>query len=402
MKQKVLDAQRYLSEIGADGWLLYDFHRNNELAHLFLEISPEKHVTRRFFYWIPAKGEPVRLVHAIESDVLDAWPGEKKHFLSWQSLNAQLKEILSGAKRIAMEYSPMNAIPYVSKVDAGTVELIRSFGAEVVSSALFLPYFTSVITEEQGKSHIRAGQALDRIVGEAWDWIREQLNAKGSVQEYDAQQQILRNFEKSGIVTDSPPIVAVNAHSADPHYAPSKERSSPIHKGDFILIDMWGKESHPGAIFADITRVGVAAAAPSEKQQKVFSIVRKAQKDATDLVKKRFSEKKPIYGWEVDDCARRIIEEAGFGNYFIHRTGHNIETNLHGSGTQMDNLEMHDERPILPSTCFSVEPGIYLPGEFGVRLEHDVYVHQDGTIEIVGGEQDQMVCLGEGPENPIS
>lgn len=393
MKQKIYDAQRYLQEMGADGWLLYDFHLSNPLAHLFLETSPKKHVTRRFFYWIPAEGEPIRFVHAIESDVLDAWPGEKKLFLSWQSLHEGLKNILSGAKRVAMEYSPNNAIPYISKVDAGTVELIRSFGVEVVSSGPFLLRFTSVLTKEQGESHIRAGKALDRIANRAWEWIRAKLHAGESFGEYEVQQQMEREFERLGLESDSPPIVGVNRHSADPHYVPSRERSSPIRKGDFILIDLWGKEKRPGAIYADIARVGVAASAPSTRQQEIFSIVRTAQKEAIALVRKRFAEKKILHGWEVDDAARNVIKKAGYGEAFIHRTGHNIDVDVHGSGTHMDNLEMHDVRPVLPSTCFSVEPGIYLQKEFGVRLETDVYIHSDGRIEIACGEQDEIVPL---------
>lgn len=393
MKQKIHDAQRYLQEMGVDGWLLYDFHRNNELAHLFLEISPEKHVTRRFFYWIPARGEPVCLVHAIESDVLNAWPGEKKQFLSWQSLHEQLRKILSGAKQIAMEYSPNNAIPYISKVDAGSVELIRSFGVEVVSSGPFLLHFTSVMSKEQGQSHVRAGAALNRIAKEAWDWVREKLKIGESFGEYDVQQEMMRGFERLGLESDSPPIVGVNAHSADPHYAPTKEHSSPIRKGDFILIDLWGKEKIPGAIYADIARVGVAATAPTKREEEIFSVVRMAQKEAIALVRKRFAEKKKLAGWEVDECARNVVKKAGFGEYFLHRTGHNIDVNVHGSGTHMDNLEMHDVRPVLPSTCFSIEPGIYIRGEFGVRLESDVYIHPDGLVEVVGGEQDSIVCL---------
>jgi Xaa-Pro aminopeptidase len=387
--KKVEEAQEHLRKMHVDGWLLYDFHKNNELAHLFLEIPKDQMVTRRFFYWIPAKGEPIKIVHAIEPHILDAWPGQKKIFLSWESLHAAIGEVLKGMKRIAMEYSPKNAIPYVSKVDAGTVDLVRSFGVEVVSSGTFLPHFTAVITKEQGESHIRAGKKLDEIVMNAWKWIQESK----AVTEYDLQQKILADFKKEKLVTDGSPIVAVNAHSADPHFSPCKEKSTRIQRGDFILIDLWCKEEGPGAIFGDITRVGVFAKEPTKKQQEVFSIVRAAQKAGTELVKKRFAAQKTVCGWEVDDCVRNVIQKAGYGKYFTHRTGHSIEVNLHGSGTHIDNLEMHDERPILPSTCFSIEPGIYLPGEFGIRLEYDVYIHQNGKVEIVGGEQDEIVAL---------
>lgn len=287
----------------------------------------------------------------------------------------------------------MNAIPYVSKVDAGTVELVRSFGVEVVSSGSFLAHFTAVISDEQGQSHVRAGKALDQIAEGIWKWIAAKLRSDEAIGELEVQQQMLREFERHGLETDSPPIVAVNAHSADPHYATSPQHSSPIKKGDWIQIDLWGKERQPGAVFGDISRVGLAGQKPSEKQQQIFTLVRSAQKKAIALVKQRFAEKKGIAGWEVDDAARKLIAQAGFGDYFIHRTGHSIETSVHGSGANMDNLEMHDERPILPSTCFSVEPAIYLPDEFGVRLESDVYVHKDGKVEVVGGEQDEIACL---------
>ena len=393
MKQKIREAQRYLQEMGVDGWLLYDFHGNNELAREFLELPKKKNITRRFFYWIPTKGDPVKIVHAIEQHVLDEWPGEARVFLSWESLQEQIRRTLKGVKRAAMEYSPKNAIPYVSRVDAGTVDLIRSFGVEVVSSGSFLPHFTAVISDVQGRSHIRAGHALDRIVHEAWVWIAQHLIKNESISDFDVQQKLLGDFAKEGLVTEGVPIVGINAHSADPHYVPAKEHPVPIRKGDWILIDFWAKEDQPQSIYGDVTRVAVADRHPTKKQQEIFSIVRKAQIAATELVIDRFTQKKPLSGWEVDDCARRVIVEAGYGEFFIHRTGHSIEMSLHGSGANMDNLEMHDVRPILPSTCFSIEPGIYLPNDFGVRLEYDLYVHQDGRVEIVGGEQNEIVCL---------
>ncbi len=391
--KKIVEAQKRLKEIGADGWLLYDFHKNNELAHHFLEIPREQMTTRRFFYWIPVHGETVKIVHAIESHALDGWPGQKRIFLSWQSLQKEVAAVLKGVRKVAMEYSPNNAIPYVSKVDAGTADFIRSLGVEIVSSGDFLPFFTAVLDENQAASHRRAAQALDRIVNDAWKWIGESLKKGISITEFDAQQKIHSDIGKHGLEADHAPIVAVNAHSADPHYEPKKSSSSPIRPGDFILIDLWGKEKQEGAVFGDITRVGCAAKLPTPKQEEIFRIVRRAQKAAAELVKARFAKKMRVEGWEVDDAAREVIRKAGYADFFIHRTGHSIETNLHGSGTHMDNLEMHDERLILPSTCFSIEPGIYLPGEFGVRLEHDIYIRKDGTVEITGGEQDEIVCL---------
>jgi Xaa-Pro aminopeptidase len=391
--KKIEEAQKYLKEMHLDGWLLYDFHGNNELARHFLAIPKGKMTTRRFFYWIPAKGEPIKIVHAIEGEVLDHFPGEKRVFLSWQSLESEVGKALKGAKKIAMEYSPKNAIPYISRVDAGTVDLVRSFGVEVASSGDFLPHFTAVLSKEQGESQIRAGKACDEVVGEMWTWIAGQIRGGKSLSEYDAQQRILAEFKRRDLITDHAPIVGVNAHSADPHYEPLKDKSSPIRKGDFILIDLWAKEKGEGAVFGDITRVGVAAPKATQKQEEVFGVVRRAQKAAVALIKSRFAHKQRIEGWEVDDAARKVIRDAGYGEFFIHRTGHSIEISLHGSGAHMDNLEMHDVRPILPGTCFSIEPGIYLPGEFGVRLEHDVYIHLDGTVEVTGGEQDEIVYL---------
>jgi Xaa-Pro dipeptidase len=392
MKQ-IQQAQNYLKERNLDGWLLYDFHGSNPLARQFLGISSQLMTTRRFFYWIPASGTPVKIVHAIEAQVLDSLPGNKKSYSSWQSLEAELAAILQGAKKVAMEYSPKNAIPYVSLVDGGTIDLVRSIGAEVVSSADFLPHFTAVLTESQIASQMRAAKALDHIVGVVWDWIRDQLIAGRQLTEYDAQQKIVAEFKAFDLITDHDPIVAVNAHSADPHYEPKKENSSPIQRGDFILMDLWGKEKGERAVYGDITRVGIAASHPTPKQREVFQVVRQAQKSAIQLVQNRFHEKKRVEGWEVDEAARAVIRSAGYEKYFIHRTGHNIEVNLHGSGAHMDNLEMHDVRPLLPSTCFSIEPGIYLPGEFGVRLELDLLIHPDGKVEITGGEQEEIVCL---------
>lgn len=379
---KIEEAQKYLQERHLDGWLLYDFHGNNPLARQCLGIPDGKMTTRRFFYWIPAYGKPIKLVHAIEEGALDTAPGDKRRYASWQSLEQELKTLLKAARKVAMEYSPN--IPYVSLVDAGTVDLIRSFGVEVVSSADFLPHFTAVLTEAQLQSQRRAAQALDEIVADTWKSIRE------SMTEYDVQQKLLADFKKRNLITDHPPIVAVNAHSADPHYEPQKQGSSPIRKGDFILIDLWAKEKQ--GVYGDITRVAVLGR-PTTKQQEVFSIVRKAQKAAIELVKKRFANQERIEGWEVDEAARSVIRAAGYEKNFTHRTGHNIEVNLHGSGAHMDNLEMHDVRPILPGTCFSIEPGIYLPGEFGVRLELDLLIDPKGRVEITGGEQEAIVSL---------
>ncbi len=391
--KKIEQVQKYLNEMDIDGWLLYDFAKTNPLLYQFLEMPQDAIYRRRFFYWIPKKGKPVKIVHAIEPYVLDAWIGEKKIYSSWQKLHAELESVLQGSKSVAMEYSPKNEIPYVSLVDGGTIDLVRSFGVDVVSSSSFLPHFTAVLNDEQAQSHIRAANRLDTIVSDAWNWIKNHLNQNKNITEYDVQQKIVQDFHKNGLFTDTPPNVSVNANSANPHYLPNKENAKPIKKGDFILIDMWAKESKPHAVYGDITRVAVAAEVPTKKQSEIFTLVRKAQKAAIALVEERFKKGQKVLGFEVDDVARKIITDGGYGPQFIHRTGHNIGVELHGSGAHIDNLEMHDVRQILPGTCFSIEPGIYLEGQFGVRLEVDVYVDKNGKVLVTGGAQDEILCL---------
>jgi len=393
MKEKLLLAQQHIRKQKIDGWLLYDFHGSNEHARRFLEIPPDAMATRRFFYWIPAKGNPVKIVHAIESHLLEEWPGEKKIYFSWPLLTEHLHSVLKGVKRAAMEYSPDNAIPYVSRVDGGTIDMVRKAGVEVVSSGSFLPYFTAILDERQRKSHFAAAKALDQIAGDVWKWIGDCLKKRKRISEYEIQQKILEGIERKGCIAEGAPIVALNAHSADPHHSPSKKRPAFVKMGDFILLDLWCKKKAPGSIYGDITRVGIAAKQPKKEHEAIFQIVKKAQKAATELICKRFREGKEILGFEADDAARQVIQKAGYGEYFTHRTGHSIELSLHGSGAHLDNLEMHDERPLLPKTCFSVEPGIYLPGKFGVRLEYDLYVHADGRVEITGGDPAGIACL---------
>lgn len=388
----LFDVQAILNESSIDGWLLYDFRRSNELACQFLEIPSSVLLTRRFFYWIPKEGEPVKIVHAVE-DPLKNLPGKTLKFSSWQQLEKHLASCLIGSSKVAMEYSPYNAIPYVSKVDAGTVELIRSFGIEVVSSSDILQKLIGILSQQQIDMHIQAASILDRIAEKTWEMISYALNSHEKITELDVQRFILNEFAIHQCVTAAPPICAVNAHTADPHYSPQKELAVTIRPGDFILIDLWCKLDQANAIYADITRVGIAAKNPTAKQEAIFNLVRDAQQAATQLVKERFSSQKPLYGWEIDQAARDQITTAGYGEYFIHRTGHNIDTNDHGSGTNIDNFETQDQRQILPGTVFSIEPGIYLPGEFGIRLEYDLCVGLDGSVQITGGMQNAMTTL---------
>lgn len=387
--------QALLSQQGLDGWLLYDFRRSNDLACRFLGISQDKILTRRFFYWIPAKGMPVKIVNVIEIHNLDHLPGQVLSYKTWQEFEIALAATLKGSHRIAMEYSPRNALPYVSKVDAGTMELVRGHGVDVVSSADLLQSFSSVWTPKQLETHLKAAEVLSSTVEKTWRHIAASLQSNKPLTEYEVQQFMREEMARQGCVSSDSPICAVNAHSANPHYSAEAKHSSVIQAGDFILIDLWCKQDLPDAVYADITRVGVAASQPTRKQSEIFAIVKKARDAATDLVRSRFAEGKVLKGYEVDQCCRKIIADAGYGDYFVHRTGHNIDVEDHGNGAHLDSLETMDQRQLLPGTCFSIEPGIYLPGEFGVRLEYDIYVYQDGKIEITGGVQEHITCLKE-------
>ncbi|QLH37246.1 MAG: M24 family metallopeptidase [Parachlamydiaceae bacterium] len=391
MNPKLEQIQQELIRQQVDGWLIYDFRRSNPLACQFLELPENQLLTRRFFYWIPAKGEPVKITHAIENP-LNYLPGLTLRFSGWQQMEMHLAKVLAGYKTILMEYSPRNAIPTISKVDAGTIELIRSLGVEVKSSCNLLQLFTT-LTEKQEWTHLKAAEILEQIARATWKMISERLQQDKVLREEDVQKFMLDQMSIHGCVTSDPPICAVNENTANPHYSPVKPTSAIIKKGDFILIDLWCKLNQSQAVYADITRVGVASDEPTEKQKTIFNLVRNAQEAATQLVVNRFSENKILYGWEVDQTAREVITAAGYGDYFIHRTGHSIDTSDHGSGVNMDNLETHDQRPVIPGTCFSIEPGVYLPGEFGVRLEYDILISASGKVKITGGSQESIEIL---------
>jgi len=390
---RIQDVQKHLQKEKIDGWLIYDFHRINPFATDFLKLDPDLLVTRRFFYWIPAKGDPVKILHVIEPHVLPNIPGKTEIYLKWQELEAQLGKVLKGSKTVAMEYSPRNAIPYLSKVDAGIIDLVRSFQVEVVSSASFLQYYTCVLDEQQLQFHLEAAQFLDKVVGDAWDRIADSLRKGIKINEHQVRMFIADEMTAHGFVTEGLPICAVNEHSADPHFEPLKEGSSVIKRGDFVLIDLWCKKNHPRAVYGDITRVAVADATSTERQREIFSIVRAAQKSAIDLVIERYARGESLKGFEVDAACRKVIEEKGYGKYFTHRTGHNIYTKDHGPGAHIDSLETQDLRELIPHTCFSIEPGIYIPGEFGIRLECDVYLGDEGKAQVTGGIEDDLLVL---------
>ncbi|MCB1107450.1 MAG: M24 family metallopeptidase [Chlamydiia bacterium] len=386
--------QKQLELYKVDGWLLYEFHGSNPLALEIMKVPKAMLMTRRCFYWIPVEGSPIKIVHKIESHNLDHLPGEKKLYSTWKEMHQFLEEILQEKEKVAMEFSPKQAIPTVSLIDGGLVDLIRGYGPKVVSSAPFLQAFTCVWTDEQYAMHKEAAMVLENAANDVWALIKKSLDQGELIDEYQVQQFILKEFEKNGCETEGKPICAVNKNGADPHYCPTEGRSTAIHRGDFILIDLWCKKKKEGAVFADITRLGVASKEPTKRQQEIFQLVRAAQKGGTDLIIERYEKGKEIKGAEVDAKVRSIIEKGGYGEYFTHRTGHNIHTENHGPGANLDSLETDDSRPLIPRTCFSIEPGIYLPGEFGVRLEYDVYIHEGGEVEVTLPPQEAIVTLG--------
>ncbi len=385
--------QAALREAGLDGWLFYDHHHRDPLAARILGLDEHAHVTRRWYYFVPAEGEPRRLVHRIEQGRLDALPGAKSVYSSWQELHAGLENLLAGSERIAMQYSPNNDIMYVSMVDAGTVEFVRSLGKEVVSSADLVSQFEAVLTAEQMESHAVAQRAIDALLAEGWKEMGRRLRSgaghAGGVSEYDMVLWLGEAMSRESLVWENGPNVSVNANSSDSHYEPTAERSSPIREGDFVLIDIWGRVNRPGTIFYDITWTGVVGREPSAREQQVFETVRNARDAAIVAIESAFEQGHEIRGFEADDAARAVIRAAGFGEYFTHRTGHNIAQELHGSGAHLDNLETHDQRRILPHTCFSVEPGIYLP-EFGVRSEVNMLT-APGKAWVTGKIQHELV-----------
>jgi Xaa-Pro aminopeptidase len=391
-----LDAiQSAIREAGYDGWLFYDHHHRDPIGERILGLDPKAHITRRWYYFIPAAGEPRRLVHRIEQGRLDSLPGTKGLYSSWQELAFGLEAMLAGTRRIAMQYSPNNAIMYVSMVDAGTVEFLRSIGKLVMSSADLVSQFEAVLSEEQMASHSAAQQLIDNILAEGWKEIGRRLRPSsggaGKLTEFDHVQWLSKAMRHEGLVWENGPNVSVNANSSDSHYEPTAERSSPINEGDFVLIDIWGRPDTPGSIFYDITWTGVVGREPNRLEQQVFATVRNARDAAIEAVKSAFERNRAICGYEADDAARSVIKAAGFGNYFTHRTGHNIAEDLHGPGAHLDNLETHDERLILPNTCFSVEPGVYLP-DFGVRSEVNMMTAQ-GKAWVTGHIQRELVRI---------
>lgn len=377
--------QAAISAQQLDGWLLYDFRASNVLARRILDLDGQPTGSRRFFYYVPARGTPKKLVHRIEMGALDHLPGERNVYLRWQELEQGVAALLGGCKKLAMEYSARNANPYVSRVDAGTVELVRSLGIEVVPSGNLIQQFEATWDDEQWQMHLKAAEHTRSAYDRAFGFIARQVRAGSEVRESHVQQVILDHFQQHGLFTDHPPIVAVGPHSADPHYATTPPTDSAMGAGDFVLIDLWAKLQRPRAVYSDLTHVGFIGESVPDPHARIFGIVAQARDAAIDCVRSAYGQGRALAGWEVDNAARTTIEQAGYGEKFVHRTGHSIGQETHGNGANMDNLETREDRLVMRRTCFSVEPGIYLD-DFGVRSEVNVFVDAQGAVHVTGGD----------------
>lgn len=378
--ERLARIQAALKAVGIPAWLLYNFRDSNSIANQTLGFPPGTHQTRRWACLIPAEGEPRALAHRIEAHIGAQLPGEVTAYSAHREFVDGLRDLVAGYPAVAMEYSPNNALPVVAKVDAGTVELVRSFGVDVVSSGELIARLGARLTPEQIASATRAGAAVRRTMMSAFGFIHRAVAQGRPVNEYGVQQEIMRLFAEGGLVTDHPANCSVGPNSANPHYEPTAESSSPIREGDFVLIDLWAREAGEGTVFGDITWVGYVGDTVPDRYEEVFQIVRTARDAALGRVQEAFELGQPVTGAELDDVSRGVIARAGYDRYFIHRTGHSITTELHGAGANLDNFETEDTRPILPGTSFSIEPGIYLPGDFGIRSELDVVIDESGVV----------------------
>ena len=390
MKVSLSEIQAELRAARLDGWLFYDFRGRDPIAQGILGLPPGMR-TRRWYYFVPAKGTPRKLVHKIEAQSLAALPGETLHYAGQEELRKNLGKIMGRAKNVAMQYSPKNEIPYVAMVDAGTIELVRGAGKKVVSSADLVQKYEACWSDEQLEGHLAAGRIIDRVVREAFALAAKGVREGNPQTEYALKQWILGEFQAAGITADEGPDIAVNEHASDPHYGPTAENPTPIREGDLLLLDVWGKLKKPGSVYYDITWVGYLGAKVPEKYAKVFAVVRDARDKAVDLIRGKIAAGKPLQGWQVDKAARSVIEKAGYGKHFFHRTGHNIGQSVHGNGANMDGLETKDVRHLIPRTCTSIEPGIYLP-EFGIRSEVNVYI-EEKEARVTGAVQTAILAL---------
>jgi Xaa-Pro aminopeptidase len=388
-----LDAiQGGLREFGLDGWLFYDFRASNLLARRVLGLDQKPAGSRRFFYFVPVKGAPRKLVHRIEQNALDDLPGAKSIYLRWQDLEAGVAQLLQGSRRVAMEYAPRVSNPYVSRVDAGTIEVVRACGVEVVSSGDLIQQFEATWDDDQWQMHLDAEKVTKSAYDVAFPLIAERVRAGGTIRETEVQSAIMDHFHRHGLTTYSPPIVAVGPHSGDPHYEPVVGRDEAIGRDDFVLIDLWAKLDRPRAVYSDLTRVGYVGEAVPARYDEIFAVVAQARDAAIACVREAYAKGRPLKAWEVDAAGRRVIDQAGHGAHFIHRIGHNIGQEVHGNGANMDDLETHEERLVLRRTCFSVEPGIYFD-DFGIRSEVNVFIDAGGGVHVTGGLQSHVLAI---------
>jgi Xaa-Pro dipeptidase len=389
----ISDVQAALTADGVDGWLLYDFRRQNPIAAEVTGVSrQEGHLaTRRWFYLIPAAGEPRGLVHKIEKYSLKHLPGSNRQYAGRDQLAAGLRELLAGMRRIAMEYSPLCAIPYVSRVDAGTIELVRQTGVEIVSSGDLVQRFSTVWDEETVATHRAASDKLYRVKDRAFEAIAQRLRDGVTTSEYDIQQMMVRWFEDEGLVADAEPNVSATENAGNPHYLPTATRSRRIQRDDLVLLDLWGKLEAPGSVFADITWMGYAGSAVPDRYGRAFAAIREARDAAIGLVQNAVRAGRELRGWEVDKAASDVIHAAGYGSAILHRTGHSLGEAVHGNGVNMDDYETHDDRRLLPGTGFTIEPGVYFE-DFGVRTEINMVVGaRDASV--TGPLQTEILAL---------
>jgi len=392
MALDVAAAQRSLKDSGLDGWLLYDFHGSNPIAAELVGGGDGAHMsTRRWYYLIPAEGAAIGLVHAIERHNLDHLPGEKIVYAGREQLDAGLSRLLAGRTRVAMEYSPLGAIPYLSRVDAGTAEAVRARGVEIVSSGDLVQTFAALWTADQLASHQAASAALYRIKDQAFDAARGALRDGRRLSEYDLQQQMLGWFGDEGLVTDSGPVVAVGGNAGNPHYLPTAGQTRPIVKDEVLLLDLWGKLAQPRAVFADITWVGVTSLHPPAEVTAAFAAVAGARDAATALAQDSARAGRDVRGFELDRAARAVLEQAGYGSRVLHRTGHSLGESVHGNGVHLDDFETHDDRRVVPGTGFTIEPGVYFE-TFGIRSEINVYRTERDAV-VTGPSQQALVAL---------
>jgi Xaa-Pro aminopeptidase len=387
--------QQALNESEVDGWLFYDFHHRDPIAYRILGLDIGVMTTRRWFYFVPTTGEPVKLSHQVEPGKLDTLPGRQEHYLAWTELHEKLRAMLEGVGTVAMQYSPMNNIPYVSLVDAGTIELVRDCGPRVVTSADLVQRFEAVTDDAGFASHRETGSIVQAIKDEAFELMNKAIHDSGPITEFEVKEFILARFDEEGLTPDgASPIVGFNDHPADPHFEPTAENAYALHHGDTILIDLWARRLDPPGIYYDITWCGFAGETPPALYREIFSAVCRARDAALELVRERFAAGRPCRGYEVDQVCRRVVEESGHGEAFLHRTGHSIGREVHGNGANIDNLETRDDRLLVPGTCFSIEPGIYLKNRMAVRSEIDVFITLAGTVEVCGPIQQDLILIG--------